>query len=70
MGVCYYRNQIDVIDRHAAIKGFVPWLLYDFRSERRQNPVQKGWNRKGLIAEDKETVKKAFSVIAEFYGRK
>ncbi len=69
-GACYYHDQIEVIDRYDVVKGIVPWLLYDFRSERRQNPVQKGWNRKGLIAEDKETVKQAFSVIADFYRRK
>lgn len=69
-GTRYYRNQIDVISRHTAVKGFAPWLLYDFRTERRQNPVQRGWNRKGLIAEDKKTVKQAFSVVEDFYRRK
>lgn len=68
-GAAYYRNQIATIDGHSSISGFVPWLLYDFRTERRQNPVQRGWNRKGLISEDKATYKDAFHVVAEFYDR-
>lgn len=68
-GVAYYRDQIAAIDGHAAVSGFVPWLLYDFRSARRQNRAQQGWNRKGLISEDKSTYKDAFHVVASFFGR-
>ena len=50
------------------IRGFFPWLLYDFRSPRRQTRFQRGWNRKGLIAEDKATKKLAFAVVASFYS--
>ncbi len=64
-----YRGQIDAVTRHATlVRGFFPWLLYDFRSERRQTPIQRGWNRKGLIAEDKDTKKLAFDVLAEWYS--
>ena len=43
------------------------WLLYDFRSPRRQTGFQKGFNRKGLIAEDKRTRKLAFATLAALY---
>jgi len=63
-----YRGQIAVVSEHLGlVRGMFPWLLYDFRSERRQTPVQRGWNRKGLIAEDKATKKLAFGVLAEWY---
>ena len=52
------------------LKGFFPWLLYDFRSERRQTVFQQGWNRKGLIAEDKATKKQAFAVVAAYYAER
>jgi beta-glucuronidase len=47
-----------------------PWLLYDFRSERRQTDFNRGYNRKGLIAEDKHTRKLAFGVLADYYSSK
>ncbi len=68
-GVAYYSNQIATVEGHPAVAGFVPWLLYDFRTERRQNRAQRGWNRKGLISDDKQTRKQAFNTIAEFYSR-
>jgi beta-glucuronidase len=67
-GARYYAAQIDVVKRHPHVAGFCPWLLYDFRSERRQNPDQSGWNRKGLIAEDKATRKRAFDVVRAWFG--
>ncbi|MBL8588802.1 MAG: hypothetical protein JNK46_09760 [Methylobacteriaceae bacterium] len=42
------------------VRGVAVWLLYDFRSERRQTGFQRGFNRKGLIGADKETKKQAF----------
>ena len=68
-GVRYYQNQIDAVEGHPAVAGFVPWLLYDFRSARRQNGAQRGWNRKGLIAGDKSTYKEVFGVVRDFYAR-
>ena len=65
----YYEDQIAAVKGHANVAGFVPWLLYDFRSARRQNAAQRGWNRKGLIAEDKVTYKGVFNVVAAFYRR-
>ena len=49
------------------VAGYAAWLLYDFRSERRQTGFQKGFNRKGLIAADKRTRKAAFHVLAEAF---
>ncbi len=62
-----YRRQLKVIETLDYVRGLTPWILYDFRSERRRNPFQRGFNRKGLIAEDKETRKSAFGVLAAFY---
>lgn len=59
----YFRDQISVLRRFRYVSGIAVWLLYDFRSERRQTRYQRGYNRKGLIAEDKCTRKLAFSVL-------
>ncbi|MCP4400410.1 MAG: hypothetical protein GY801_24275 [bacterium] len=52
------------------IKGLAPWILYDFPVSRRYNRFQKGWSRKGLIADDKQTKKPAFYVLQKFYQEK
>ncbi len=62
-----YRGQIAIADTADYICGMTPWLLYDFRSERRQTVFNRGFNRKGLIAEDKATRKLAFEVLARAY---
>ena len=64
-----YRAQFEMLERASYICGVSPWLLYDFRSERRQSSLQRGFNRKGLIAEDKQTIKQAFGVLAGIYRR-
>jgi beta-glucuronidase len=64
-----YRAQTAAFARNAWIKGVAAWVLYDFRSERRQNQFQRGFNRKGLIAADKRTKKVAFAILREFYRR-
>ncbi len=70
MQAAVHAGQIAVIRDVPWIQGLFPWLLYDFRTERRQTEFQKGWSRKGLIAEDKETRKQAFGAYAEFYRSK
>lgn len=65
--VAIYRRQFTSLTGVSYICGSAPWVLYDFRSERRQSSVQRGFNRKGLIAEDKTTRKLAFGVLAEIY---
>lgn len=62
-----YRRQIETLRNLTYIKGMSPWILYDFRVERRQNVFQRGFNRKGLISADKKTKKEAFQILASFY---
>ena len=61
------RDQIAVVAEIPYIRGFIPWLLYDYRTERRQTRYQKGISRKGLIAEDKKTSKLAFDTLVGWY---
>ena len=65
-----YRRQIATLSRLDYVKGMSPWILYDFRTERRQGVYQRGWNRKGLVAADKTTRKEAFGILADFYARR
>ncbi|MGY6705386.1 glycoside hydrolase family 2 protein [Roseinatronobacter sp.] len=62
-----YRQQIEILRDLDYVKGMSPWILYDFRVERRQNIFQNGFNKKGLVAADKRTKKAAFGVLAAFY---
>lgn len=50
------------------IAGVAIWLLYDFRSERRQTSFQKGFNRKGLIDETKANKKRAFAAARRAFA--
>ncbi len=65
-----YAQQIKHLEKAPYVCGMTPWLLYDFRSERRQTVFNQGFNRKGLIAEDKKTRKQAFDVLARYYRSK
>ena len=62
-----YEQQIAHLAAAPYVCGMTPWLLYDFRSERRQTVFNQGFNRKGLIAEDKTTRKLAFGVLSRYY---
>jgi len=62
-----YEKQIETLRDLSYVKGMSPWILYDFRVERRQNIFQRGFNRKGLIAADKKTKKKPFEVLSAYY---
>jgi len=62
-----YRGQIARISPVSYVRGLFPWLLYDFRSERRQTGYQRGYNLKGLIGNDKRTRKLAFETLRRFY---
>lgn len=64
-----YQQQIDHLALAPYVCGMTPWLLYDFRSERRQTVFNQGFNRKGLIAQDKKTRKLAFEVLARHYRK-
>ncbi|WP_316858461.1 glycoside hydrolase family 2 TIM barrel-domain containing protein [uncultured Cohaesibacter sp.] len=65
-----YEQQIATLRSLDYVKGISPWILYDFRVERRQNIFQQGRNKKGLIAGDKVTRKEAFHKLAAFYLEK
>jgi beta-glucuronidase len=61
----FFADQLAILRDCAYVQGLAAWLLYDFRSERRQTRFQRGWNRKGLIAEDKATKKLAFAALRD-----
>jgi beta-glucuronidase len=60
-------KQIEAVTKASYICGIFPWLLYDFRTERRQTVVQQGWNRKGFIDKDKRTKKPVFNAVRDMY---
>ena len=64
-----HSQQLAILDRVPYVRGYIPWVLYDYRTERRQTRFQRGYNRKGLIAEDKATKKLAFHVLAEQFAK-
>lgn len=63
-----YERQLETIGACPYVKGLSPWILYDFRSPRRINRHQEGFNRKGLVDADRVTTKKAFAVLRDFYA--
>ena len=65
----YYKATLAMAARIPTLRGVSPWILKDFRSPRRQNPYQQGWNRKGLVSETGQR-KLAFDVLADFYADK
>ena len=65
----YYRATLTMADKVPFLAGLSPWILKDFRSPRRQNTYQNGWNRKGVISETGQH-KIAFSVLADYYAKK
>ena len=63
----FFENQLKLISSIDGLRGTSPWILVDFRSPKRLNPVyQDGWNRKGLISSTGQK-KKAFFVMRNFY---
>ncbi|WP_237487865.1 glycoside hydrolase family 2 protein [Hufsiella arboris] len=65
----YYKEQISMLKRMPDnFVGISPWVLTDFRSPKRNNPLyQEGWNRKGLY-DDKGNKKKAFYILQSYYN--
>lgn len=61
------KKQIATLRNIDYIKGMTPWILYDFRCPRRTSLIQKYYNRKGLLSEDKKYRKLAFYVLQKFY---
>jgi beta-glucuronidase len=66
----YYKEQIEMMKRMPDnFVGLSPWILNDFRSPRRNNPVfQEGWNNKGLVDHSGKK-KKAFYVLRDYYKK-
>jgi beta-glucuronidase len=66
----YYKEQIEMMKRMPDnFVGLSPWILNDFRSPRRNNPIyQEGWNNKGLV-DHKGKKKKAFYVLRDYYRK-
>lgn len=62
-----YEKQIAVLKNIDYVKGMTPWILYDFRCPRRSSVIQKYYNRKGLLNEDKTYRKPAFSILKDYY---
>lgn len=64
----YYKEQVAMLKRMPDnFVGISPWVLADFRSPKRNNPIyQEGWNRKGLY-DDKGDKKKAFFILQAYY---
>lgn len=64
----YYKEQTAMLQRMPEnFVGISPWVLTDFRSPKRNNPVyQEGWNRKGLYGTDGKK-KKVFYVLQAYY---
>jgi beta-glucuronidase len=60
-----YREQFKIAKGY--VSGTFPWILFDFRSPIRLNPLQGSFNRKGLVGEDKTYRKMAYAVVKEFY---
>jgi beta-glucuronidase len=61
-------EQVNISAAASYVCGIAPWLLYDFRSERRHTVFNAGFNRKGVIAEDKVTRKLGFHALADCYA--
>lgn len=64
----FYKEQVAMMKRMPKnYVGLSPWILFDFRSPRRNNPIyQEGWNNKGLY-DHVGNKKKAFYVLQHYY---
>lgn len=62
-----YSEQLAILGAAEAVKGTCPWILFDFRSPRRLNARQGGYNRKGLLDETRTHRKLAFAAVRDFY---
>jgi beta-glucuronidase len=62
-----YKEQLAILGNIPYVQGISPWILFDFRCPRRTNRYQRGYNRKGLLAQDKVTRKLAYYEVQAFY---
>jgi len=62
-----YKDQTEMFSTIPNLSGICPWILADFRSLGRMQPVyQNGWNRKGLLS-DRGDKKKAWYIMKTYY---
>ncbi len=62
-----YKDQLLMFKNIPFLRGTCPWVLADFRSETRLQPVyQQGWNRKGLLSNE-GLKKKAWYIMHDYY---
>ncbi|MCG8528916.1 MAG: beta-glucuronidase [Opitutales bacterium] len=65
-----YEQQLKMLDEIPTLRGMSPWILFDFRTPRRNLAgIQDGWNRKGLLS-DKRIPKLAFERLKKYYQEK
>ena len=62
-----FEAQVKTIRSIDRIRGVSPWILYDFRSPRRTNPLQKYRNLKGLLNAEKTVKKPGFYIMQDFF---
>ena len=60
-------RQAEIASKFGYVAGMFVWLLYDFRTDRRQTKHQRGWNLKGVVAGDKITKKLGFEALTRAY---
>jgi beta-glucuronidase len=62
-----YKDQTEMFSTIPNLSGICPWILADYRSLGRMQPVyQNGWNRKGLLS-DRGDKKKAWYIMKTYY---
>jgi len=65
-----YKQNVNMLDKIDGLAGTTPWILKDFRSQKRLlNGIQDYYNRKGLFSDEGEK-KKAFYVMKSWYEKK
>ena len=65
-----YKLNVNMLDKIDGLAGTTPWILKDFRSQKRLlNGIQDYYNRKGLFS-DKGEKKKAFYILKSWYEKK
>ncbi len=65
-----YKDQIEMFGTIPNLCGVCPWILFDYKSLGRMQPMyQKGYNRKGLLS-DKGEKKKAWYIMNEYFKQK
>jgi beta-glucuronidase len=63
-----FQHQFAMLNKIPQLRGIVPWVLVDFRSNNRNIPkLQDGYNRKGLISEKGEK-KQSFDLFRKTYA--